>query len=120
MLLRACISHGRKTVGDVFDKVAARDAMNFTWTKWVKNRRAGKRKLDVQSLRTLLMAEHAFAPASQSEPELKTREEPWDEWRDRWSPQAHKHMFRFSREDMNRMLPLFDINEHQEHRTRRG
>jgi hypothetical protein len=107
---RAHGSRGRRTVGDVRDKMVARDV-----TDLLAVRMLSQKKVDRPSLLAYALAESAFDPASQATPHLSTRRAPWEEFRQSWCDSEFEHLFRFSRSDVDTLLPLFDIQANAKH-----
>jgi hypothetical protein len=96
----------RKTIGDVIDKMCARDVQDFISVRMVL-----QKKVDIRSFAAYSLAETAFHPATQATPHLRSRRETWGEFRQHWSDSEFEHLFRFSRRDVDILLPLFNINE---------
>lgn len=115
LLINALPNPGHKTIGSVLDKMAAIDVDNYITAMIIK-----KGAIDLRTACVLAHAETAFQPASQAEPDLKTRDVSWNEWyHDNFTtPSTHKHLFVFSRRDLDQMLPIFDISSERRHVTR--
>ena len=81
-----------------------------------------KRGIDLRTAWMLAYADTAFLPATQAEPDLQTRNVSWHEWYhgNFSTPSPHKHLFAFSRRDLDVMLPIFDISSQRKHVIRSG
>ena len=76
----------RKTIGDVMDKMCARDVQDF-----ISVRMMIQKKVDIRSFAAYNLAESAFHPASQATPHLRTRRESWEEFREHWSDSEYDY-----------------------------
>ena len=101
---------GRTTKGDVREKLLARDVQDFLTV-----RMALHKNVDRASVAAYALAETAFDPKSQATPHLHTRQEPWETRRERWCDSEFEHLFRFSKSDVDTLLPLFDIQASAPH-----
>jgi hypothetical protein len=101
---------GRKSKGDVHDKLLAKDVHDFLTV-----RMALHKKVDRSSVVAYALADTAFDLASQATPHFYTRQEPWETRRERWGDSEFEHLFRFSKSDVDTLLPLFDIQASTPH-----
>ena len=103
-------SAGRKTQGNVRDKLLAKDVQDFLTVRMALNK-----KVDRTSVAAFALAESAFAPASQATPFLASSRVPWETRRDQWGDEEFVQLFRFSRSEVDTMLPLFNIQANDTH-----